>query len=268
MPFVTVNNIQIYYKISGVGPRLLFISGTEGDLRRKPNIFDYPLAQHFEILAYDQRGLGRSDKPDISYTMMDYAMDADGLMKALGWDSCNVVGVSFGGMVAQEFALSYPQRIERLVLACTSSGGIGGTSYPLHELFNLSLKEKAIRIVKLRDKRRDKAWQFANKKHFQDLVDQTVKKLMVGRNEPGRKIGSRRQLEARLGHDTYDRLPNLWMPVLICGGRYDGIAPVENLKAICKQISNSRLELFEGGHLFYLQDSKAFELITEFLLSK
>jgi len=137
MPFISVRDIQIYYEIHGKGPPLLSISGTGGDLRSSPSIFETPLAQHFKILAYDQRGLGQTSHPDIPYSMADYADDADGLLKVVGWNRCLVIGVSFGGMVSQEFALRYPHRVERLVLACTSSGGVGGASYPLHELAHL-----------------------------------------------------------------------------------------------------------------------------------
>jgi 3-oxoadipate enol-lactonase len=97
------------------------------------------------------------------------------------------------------------------------------------------------------------------------MFDETLAGLRVGADEPGRQIGARRQLEARACHDTYDRLPRLQMPVYICGGLYDGIAKPANLKAMQKQISGSRLELFKGGHLFYIQDPRAFERIEAFL---
>ena len=265
MPFIAVRDIRIYYEIHGLGPRLFFFNGTGGDLRRKPSIFDSPLVANFEILAHDQRGLGQTDRPDIPYTMADYAMDANVLLEAVGWNSCCVMGISFGGMVAQEFALRYPHRVKRLVLACTSSGGVGGDSYPLHELGNLSPQDRALRIIPLSDTRRDEAWQAANPQQLKEMVDQIVAGLMVGADEPGRKVGARRQLDARIGHNTYDRLPTLQMPVFICGGLYDGIAPVANLEAIHKQVPHSRLELFDGGHLFYLQDSRAFERTAAFL---
>ena len=265
MPFITVRNIQMYYEIHGTGPRLLFINGTGGDLRRKPSIFDSPLVEHFEILAHDQRGLGQTDRPDIPYTMADYAMDANALLEVVGWDSCFVMGISFGGMVAQEFALRYPQRVKRLVLACTSSGGVGGDSFPLHELGNLSSQDRALRFIPLGDTRNDEAWQAANPKQFKEMVDQIVAGFMVGADEPGRKVGARRQIEARKGHNTYERLPNLQMPVFICGGLYDGVAPVANLKAIHKQVPHAHLELFDGGHPFFLQDPRAFERIAAFL---
>ena len=269
MPFVTVRDIQIYYEIRGIGPRLLYISGTGGDLRRKPSIiFDSPLSARFEILAYDQRGLGQTDRPDIPYTMIDYAADAEGLLDVLGWNRCSVMGLSFGGMVAQEFVLRCGQRVGRLVLACTSSGGAGGSSYPLEEFGNLSPRERALRLLPLDDIRLDAAWQAAHPQQFQQLVDQMAAGSMVGADEPNRKIGARRQLEARTGHDTYDRLPNLRMPVFICSGRYDGVATVSNQEAMHKQIPNSRLELFEGGHLSFLQDPQAFVRIEAFLRGK
>jgi 3-oxoadipate enol-lactonase len=265
MPFVSVRDLRMYYELRGSGPRLLFISGTGGDLRRSPNAFDSPLPKHFTVLSYDQRGLGQTDRPDIPYTMADYAADADGLLSAVGWDRCMVMGVSFGGMVAQEFAVRYPQRVERLVLACTSSGGAGGASYPLHELVGLALPEWTRRVVELSDLRRDAAWRTAHPQEFQVLVDETLAGLKVGADEPGRAIGARRQIEARQAHDTYARLPSLRVPVYICGGRYDGIAPEDNQHAMQRQIPTAQLELFEGGHLFFIQDPRAFARITAFL---
>jgi 3-oxoadipate enol-lactonase len=265
MAFITVRDLQLYYEIRGKGPRLLVISGTGGDLRRSPTIFEMPIARRFEILAYDQRGLGQTSKPDIPYTMVDYADDANALLDALGWDRCLVMGVSFGGMVAQEFALRYPHRVIRLVLACTSSGGAGGASYPLHELAHLTCEEYAQKILYLSDLRRDAVWQAANPTQFQLLLDQTLAGLQVGSDEAGRESGAQRQLEARALHDTYKRLPTLKMPVYICGGRYDGIATPANLEAMQRQIPGSGLELFEGGHLFFIQDPRAFERIVAFL---
>ena len=218
MPFIHVRDIEIYFEIHGRGPRLLSISETRGDLRRSPNIFEMPIARHFEILGYDQRGLGQTSRPDIPCTMADYADDANGLLDALEWDSCMVMGISFGGMVAQEFALRYPNRVERLVLACTSSGGEGGSSYPFHTLTGLSQKDFVRHMLQISDRRRDKAWQETHQAEFQALIEQTRAGMRIGANEPGRKTGIRRQLEAREDHDTYERLPQLQMPVYICGG--------------------------------------------------
>jgi 3-oxoadipate enol-lactonase len=174
------------------------------------------------------------------------------------------MGISFGGMVAQELGLRYPHRVERLVLACTSSGGAGGASYPLHELADVPLDEYTRHMIQLGDIRRHAIWRETNPVQYQALFDEILAGLRVGADEPGRQIGARRQLEARARHDTYDRLPNLRMPVYICGGLYDGIAKPANLKSMQEQIPGSRLELFEGGHLFYIQDPRAFERIGAF----
>ena len=130
MPFISAGDLNIYYERQGEGERLLFISGTGGDLRMRPGIMDGPLPRQFDVLAYDQRGLGQTSKPDRPYTMADYADDAAALMTAMGWDSAHVAGLSFGGMVAQELAIRHPLRIRRLVLGCTSPGGAGAPPTP------------------------------------------------------------------------------------------------------------------------------------------
>lgn len=265
MPFVTVRDLRLYYERAGAGPKLLYINGTGGDLRRKPNVFDSPLAAHFDILSYDQRGLGQTDRPERPYTMGDYAEDANALLDAIGWERCAVMGVSFGGMVAQEFAVRYPERVTQLVLACTSSGGAGGASYPLHELLDLALRAKTLHMLAISDTRQDAAWQAANPQQVQEQLDLAEAAAAVGADEPGRALGARLQILARKDHDTYDRLPTLTMPVFICGGRYDGIAAVANQEALKQQIPQAQLQLFEGGHAFLQQDPTAYLRIAAFL---
>ncbi len=130
MALAKIGDLEIYFERAGDGSRLLFISGSGGDLRNKPNQMDGPLVRNFDVLSYDQRGLGRTSKPDVPYTMAGYADDAARLLDHLGWKSAKVIGVSFGGMVAQELVLRHPAKVERLVLACTSPGGAGGAFYP------------------------------------------------------------------------------------------------------------------------------------------
>ena len=265
MPFIRVGDIDIFYEIGGSGPRVVYISGTGGDLRRTPSIFESPLAEQFEILAFDQRGMGQTGKPDIPYVMADYANDANGLMAALGWENCPIMGVSFGGMVAPELALRYPNRVKSLVLACTSSGGAGRPSYPLHEFEGLSDAERRKRTLELSDTRHDAKWQAANPEELKALLKQAEESASIGADEPGREVGAHRQLHARKQHDVYDRLPSLNVPVFVCGGHYDGIAPPANLKALASQLPNAKLEFYEGGHGFLRQDERAYQGIIEFL---
>jgi len=136
MPFVAVRDLQMYYEIRGTGPRLLSISGTGGDLRRSPNIFEIAIARYFEILAYDQRGLGQTSRPDIPIPWL-IMPTIQCIARSVRVGSLLRNGHLLRGMVAQEFALRYAHRVERLVLVSTSSGGKGGASYPLHEFVDL-----------------------------------------------------------------------------------------------------------------------------------
>ena len=260
-----VRDIEIYYEIHGSGPRLLFIGGSGGDLRQKPGVFEGPLPHAFEVLSYDQRGLGRTDRPAGPYSMADYGEDAASLLEVVGWDRCLVMGVSFGGMVAQELAVRHPERVDRLVLACTSSGGAGKPSFPLHELQTLPEEERLWRSSELSDVRRDAAWRQANPTAADGMLAFARARATAGEEEPGREEGFRLQLEARAGHDTWDRLAGLSLPVYLCGGRHDGIAPPANQQAMAGQIPNAKLELFDGGHLFLMQDRDAFPKIVDFL---
>lgn len=264
MPFSAANGIDIYFERAGVGPPLLFISGTGGDLRNKPNVFDGPLAKSFDLLAYDQRGLGRTEKPDLAYSMADYADDAAALMESQGWDEAFVIGVSFGGMVAQELVLRHPARVKRLVLACTSPGGAGGASFPFHEIEHLKGEARARHLIPISDTRRTDDWAKAHPEVYAQLLELGGADPFAG--EPGHAMGARRQLEARARHDTWDRLPQIGCPVMIAAGRYDGIALPETQERMAGRIPGAELRFFEGGHLFMIQDRTAVPAMAAFLL--
>ena len=263
MPIHHVRDIDLYAEIAGSGPRLLFLSGSGADLRTARG--HAPFAEAFEVLTFDQRGLGRSGKPDGPYTMADYAEDALALLDVVGWETCHVVGVSFGGMVAQEVALRAPDRVRRLVLCCSSSGGAGGSSYPIHEYLDLSPEEAARRSLVVQDRRRDAAWQRAHPDAVTDAIEARELQRRAWAADPAGERGYRGQLAARWAHDTYERLPQLAMPVLIAGGTYDGQAPPENQRAIHALIPHADLEFFEGGHGFTREDPTAVPRIIEWL---
>ncbi len=264
MPFAQIRGIRMYYERAGSGRPLLFINGSMGDLRVKPGPFEGPLGRHFDLLAHDQRALGQTELPADAPTMADYGEDAAALLDHVGWERASVIGVSFGGMVAQELAVRHPDRVERLVLCCTSPGG-DQPSYPLHELQELAPEERMIRSLELSDLRMDAAWRAENPEALAGVQKMMAARTSVGAGEPGREEGARMQLEARSHHDVTDRLPRATMPTLVCAGRYDGIAPVANSEAIVAAMPDARLELFEGGHLFMVQDPRANERIVSFL---
>ena len=263
MPTAEANGLELYFERAGSGPPLLFISGTGGDLRINPNVFDGPLAKRFDMVAYDQRGLGRSEKPDRPYSMADYADDAAALMGEQGWDQALVVGVSFGGMVAQELAIRHPGRVKRLVLACTSPGGAGGASFPFHEIEHLKGEARARHMIPISDTRRDDAWAKANPDQYAMFVAMGAADPFA--DEPGHAMGAHRQLMARAAHDTWDRLGRIACPTMIAAGRHDGIALPGTQEKMAGRIPGAKMQFFEGGHLFMIQDRTAFPAMAAFL---
>ncbi len=260
MPRARLDGVELTYELGGTtgAPRLLCIPGSGSDLRREPRTHDHPaLAERFEVLAYDHRGLGSSvpDDPHRVPTMAEYAADAVGLLGHVGWDSCVVLGISFGGMVAQEMAVTAPERIERLGLACTSPGGAGGSSAPLHTLADLSPDQRLAQQVAWLDTRT------VDDAELRAFWTQAMGALAG--HEPTE--GERLQLQARSHHDVWDRLPQLDLPVLIAAGRYDGIAAPANQEALLGQIEGAELRWFDGGHGFFLQDPSALPAIADWL---
>jgi len=257
MASVQVPGALIQYERAGSGPPLLYLSGTGSDLRRPPGPFTWPQAAQFDQIAYDHRGLGRSlaDDPLAQPTMADFAADALALCDHAGWESFSMVGISFGGMVAQEVAIRAGARVRSLVLACTSSGGAGGASAPLHEVLWLSTPQRSQRLVELIDRRT-----------LEDpALRAEIATVMTPLTGADPTDGLARQLEARRHHDTWERLGAISAATLVAAGRFDDLAPLENSQALAEAISGARLEVFEGGHRFLFQDPRAWPTIGEFL---
>ena len=262
MPTVGINGIELYYERRGAGPRLLFHNGSGAALETS-RILVAPFAERFDVVVYDYRGIGRTSIPPGPSTMAEHATDARGLLDHLGWERCGMVGISFGGMVAQEVAVTWPARIERLALLCTSSGGAGGSSYPLQELEELPPDERAARGTQLLDTRFTEEW-LRTHADARSLVDMMSARERVPKSDEVRR-GEAQQMDARSHHDVYDRLAAITCPTLVGCGRFDGIAPLANAQAIASRISGARLRVYEGGHAFLAQDPGAFPEILDFL---
>jgi 3-oxoadipate enol-lactonase len=265
-----VNNLDLCVEVHGAydGPRVLIVSGTGADLRTDPTRHLHPLVKAgFRVAMYDQRGLGRSAKPDVAYTMADYADDGAGVLDALGWGRAHVVGISFGGMVAQHIALRHPTRIDRLVLACTSAGGAGGSSYDLLALQSWPERERLVESARVLDSRSDVSttpptWAPGLGPYFERT---TTMRRNLAAADATVAAGALRQLQARATHDCWDLLPTVTAPTLVIGGSYDLQAPVENVRRLAERIPGSRLVWCDGGHLFLIQDPTAWKTIAAYL---
>lgn len=261
MPTTLIGGVETYYEVSGAGPPLLFLNGSGSTIADVRPLLR-PFADTFETVIADYRGMGRTSVPDTAYGMAELASDAIGLADHLGVSSFRVLGISFGGMVAQELAVTVPERISRLVLMCTSSGGAGGSSYPLHALADLAAEERERLSTQILDSRFTAEWLDA---HPSDraLVDQMARR----RGEPteAARRGAKLQLRARAGHDAFDRLGRVNTPTLVASGRFDGIAPPSNGAAIAARIPGAVARIYEGGHAFFLQDPAAMSDAVDFL---
>lgn len=256
--------LEIFCEVRGDGLPVLFIHGTGSNLSRPPHAFTSPLAEHFTVLGYDQRGEGRSGFPPGPWTMADYADDAAALLDAIGWRAAAVVGVSFGGMVAQELALRHPYKVGRLVLAVTSAGGAGGSSSPLHELADAS-RPTFERLLEIGDRRRDASWR---RKHH-TFVDAAYGVALAHRRrratEPDRERGVALQLEARRHHDAFDRLGQINCPCLVVAGKYDDLAPLANSARLVSALPDARLQVLPGGHEVLFEAPERWEEVVRFL---
>ena len=256
--FFTHDGCIFFYDVRGSGQPLLFLNGSGSTIDAVSLLVDY-FAKSFTVGIHDQRGLGKTSIPEGPYSMAQYAADAIALADHLGWKSFKVLGISFGGMVAQELAVTYPDRVSRMALCCTSPGGDGGSSYPLHELVQLDPDQRADRSLSLSDTRFDDQW-FLD--HPEDLI---YRRTAETTSDNEKRRGELLQLEARQHHDVWDRLPNVTAEVLIASGTFDGIAPPTNGQAIASRIPSSEYREYNGGHMFFIQDRSALKEIVEFL---
>jgi len=261
MPTAHVNGVDLAYQLHGSGPRVLLANGSGTTMESMQALISI-LDDGLELLTFDYRGLGASGPAPAPYDTATCAADTIGLLDHVGWDTTRVIGVSFGGMVAQELAVTVPDRVERLALLCTSPGGAGGSSYPLHELEVLDVPARAAARSQLLDTRFDAAWLEAHP-HDQALVAMLDRRDAA--EDPTVEAGRRAQLEARRGHDVWDRLGVIACPTLVACGRFDPIAPMANSERLASRIPGAELRAYDGGHAFFAQDRAALPDIRAFL---
>jgi 3-oxoadipate enol-lactonase len=262
--FADLETHQIFYKIAGKGERLLLISGTNSDTRHAPTIYDVPGANGFELMNYDHRGMGQSSSPDEVPTMETYADDIAKLLDHAKWEKTSVIGISFGGMVAQHFALRHPDRVNRLALCCTSSGGKGGVSYPLQTLSHLNAEEYARFIMTKMNITHDLEWQEAHPKKAKAIFEFYFKGANANYSDPVKYAAVQKQFAARAKHDVFDALHHLYIPTIIACGKDDGVAPPENSENLADAIPGAELSIFNGGHMFLKENPKAWPTLFDF----
>jgi 3-oxoadipate enol-lactonase len=249
MPLARVGEIELSYERAGSGPVLLLIMGMSGTFDHWDAGFLEDLRRDFDVIVYDHRGVGASTRLGQGrLTIAQLAEDAAGLLAALQVDSAHVLGISMGGMVAQELALSHPERIATLALGCTYCGGEGSAlagedvMRRLAEGMSSGVRELAIRA----------AWEANVSPSFASNEEAYRRFLGIGLRRAVPVVTIMAQMRAIAAHDTSTRLPQLRLPTLVIHGTLDEMLPVQNGHVIAGLIGDSRLEILEGiGHLFF-----------------
>ena len=256
MPFLDrPDGVTLYYEVHGrssAGGRtpLLLVEGLGGDIpgwRRNLPV----LSAARPVIAFDLRGNGRSTMRDEPVTMATFVDDAVALLDSLGVPRADVYGQSFGGMVAQEMALSHPDRVRSLVLAATHAG-------PAHE----ARQAGPSKVPKGRPYLALFSEAFAR-----EHPDHVAEDILVGSQQPQAPFAGRRQWAAMQGFDSFDRLPSLDVPALVLHGTEDRLVPVENARVLAERIPRAELVLLEGaGHVYHSeQPDRADAAVLRFL---
>lgn len=263
--FADLNTHKLFYKIKGSGQKILLITGTNSDTRHSPTIYDVPGAENYQILNFDHRGMGQSTSPPSNPSLEEYADDIDKLLDHVGWEKTIVIGISFGGMVAQHFARRHTHRVSRLILCCTSSGGAGGSSFPLHEIADFAPEEYARFIMKKMDIKHTDEWQLKNPKKADRAYQFYLRGAAAAQSTAEKHEAMKKQFESRAKHDVYEALKDLNVPVYVACGEDDGVAPVDNSRALAEILPNATLNIFRGGHMFLREDPKAWPSLFQFI---
>jgi pimeloyl-ACP methyl ester carboxylesterase len=248
MPLADIDGASLYYERRGAGEPVLLIQGMSGSHAAWGDAFLAGLGEDLDLVAYDHRGVGDSTPQTDPFTIAQLADDAAGLLDALGWESAHVLGISMGGMVAQELALRHPPRIRTLTLGCTYPGGTEAQLADpalIQELAGALLSGDRELALRVGFKANLSAAFVADEAHFEPFhamataVPVAVPVIML-------------QMQSVMGHDASARLESIEAPTLVVHGTEDRMLPVANGELIARLVPHARLELLEGvGHMFW-----------------
>ena len=259
MPFVENHGAKIYWDEQGRGTPILLIMGLgyPSDLwhRTRP-----VLSAGYRTIALDNRGIGRSNAPLGAFSIELMAEDAGAVLDAAAVESAHILGVSMGGMIAQEFALLYPSRVRSLILGCTQAGGIHAVTAGPDVLLALTARpnltpdqaaEVFIPILYDRATPRER-------------IDEDMAILSKWPPSP---VAFAAQLQAIVAWEAYRRLPEIGAPTLVIHGDSDRLIPPRNGELVAARIPNARLAMIpHAGHMLATDQPQATHLaLAEFL---
>jgi pimeloyl-ACP methyl ester carboxylesterase len=261
MAKVRVGDIDIYYEATGEGYPIILIRGLGSNA-------DHWYAQvpafseRYRVITFDNRGIGRSDRPDGPYSISMMADDVVGLLEAIGVLRAHVLGLSMGGMIAQDIAIRYPEKVGGLVLACTHCGR------------NRAIPPSEEVLKNFTDFIYDGSVEAAQRAVMSLFAESTPAEApeifqryqAISKRFPPELITLRYQWEAVGEHDVWGSLAQIKAPTLVITGKEDAVIPAENSRILAEKIPGAKLEIMEGGHQFLIEHADAFNrAVLDFL---
>jgi 3-oxoadipate enol-lactonase len=262
---IAVGGTELHYERAGSGEPLLLIQGMSGTHVSWGKPFKSTLEESFDVVAFDNRGIGLSARISEPFTIAEMAVDTAELLDALELESAHVAGISMGGMIAQELALSHPGRLRSLTIGCSYCGGEGSQLMPqenaekLLGAFASGDRDQAIRA----------GYEVNLSPSFRADEDAFAAFHEMATSVPAAREVIQLQLQAIIGHDTSARLGQIETPTLIVHGTVDGVLPFANGEQIARLMPAARFEVLEDvGHMFWWeQPQRSAELIREHALA-
>ncbi|MFQ5605439.1 MAG: alpha/beta fold hydrolase [bacterium] len=259
---VKANGIEIYYEIYGRGPHLILIEGLGVAAwiweKQAPEF-----AKHFTTVVYDNRGVGKTDKPPGPYSVAMMADDLAALMDTLKIPQAHILGISLGGFIAQDFALRYPDKVHRLILVSTSAGGPDHVPMSKETLAMFFVNEGDPRELTRKKLRLAYSKTFMQQEEFEHLID-----LRLENPQPPHAYLA--QIAAGTSFNLSEEAKHIKAPTLIMAATKDLLVPIANAYNLNKKIPNSQLKVYEDlGHQFFVEIPNQFNQdVIDFLSEK
>ncbi len=243
-----IDGIELYYETHGSeGPHLMLICGLGSHVDTWDLELVDALSRDTRLILFDNRGAGRSDKPDTEYSMRMFADDAANLLEALGVDRAFILGASMGGMIAQEFALRHPDKTAGLILCCTAPGG-SEMIPPEPEVLEKLAEVDGLTPEEIARKNRPLSFTQEFIENNWDWLEEKMRRE-IPYTAPA--FSFKRQMAAAMRHNTYGRLPEISPSTLVMTGTEDILIPPENSEIIAARVPGAALKRYENtAHAF------------------
>jgi len=265
MPYAHINGINLHYDVHGRGQPLLFINGLGQPSIAWDPAFIRDMSQTYQVITFDNRGTGLSDKPDEPYSIAMFAAEAIGLLDLLNIPRAHMFGVSMGGMIAQELAAHYQPRVASLILGCTTPGGRNAVAAPPE-----SMKMLAGRAGMTPEEAGREGWKLSFSDEFirthQAELEENLQRTLTHATP---RFAYERHFQATMTLRVFKHLKEITAPTLVVTGRNDILIPSANSEIIAREIPGAELKIFDNvGHGFFISARQPFTATMKEFLAK